>query len=167
MLGNPVPELVSKMDSNLLIHCEYTGNFLHSSSTLFPTEVILSSLATSSRTSHIQSARVEHSCTPKPLRVTAAEPIRRRFGTLGECGFQREELISLGDGKYSSGNFSPHHAIVSVPYSPLEMYLAGWIPPDDVPDIWVAEDGSWLMRERSGRRPQHQKDADGDWIFYC
>ena len=45
------------------------------------------------------------------------------------------------------------------------MYLAGWIPPEEVLDIWVAEDGSWLMRERSGRRPQHQKDADGDWIF--
>ncbi len=84
-------------------------------------------------------------------------------GQLG--GFRLDDLTSLGEGKYSAGNFAPQRAKTSVPYSPLEMYLAGWIPPEEVLDIWVAEDGSWLMRERSGRRPQHQKDADGDWIF--
>lgn len=84
-------------------------------------------------------------------------------GQLG--GFQREELRSLGDGKYSAGNFSPHLALVSVPYSPLEMYLAGWIGSDDVPDIWVAEDGSWLMSEVAEDQRQHQTDANGNWIF--
>ena len=33
----------------------------------------------------------------------------------------------------------------SVPYSPIELYLAGLIPPDEVPDLWVAEDGEWLI----------------------
>ncbi|MYD46537.1 MAG: hypothetical protein F4W92_09305 [Gammaproteobacteria bacterium] len=84
-------------------------------------------------------------------------------GQLG--GFQQADIRSLGDGKYSAGNFAPQRAKTSVPYSPLEMYLAGWIPPEEVPDIWVAEDGSWLMRERSGGRPQHQTDAEGDRIF--
>lgn len=84
-------------------------------------------------------------------------------GQLG--GFQLDDLTSLGDGKYSAGNFAPQRAKTSIPYSPLEMYLAGWISPEEVPDMWVAEDGSWLMRERSSRRPQHLIDADGDWIF--
>ena len=66
-------------------------------------------------------------------------------GRLG--GFQRDELKSLGDGKYSAGFFRPHDAGKSVPYSELEMYLAGWIPASDVPDIWVAEDGAWSKKD--------------------
>ena len=54
-------------------------------------------------------------------------------GQLG--GFQLDELRSLGDGKYSAGNFAPQRALKSVPYSPLEMYLAGFIPSSKVPDI--------------------------------
>ena len=84
-------------------------------------------------------------------------------GQLG--GFQRDQLRSLGDGKYSAGNFAPQRARTSVPYSPLEMYLAGWIPPEEVPDIWVAEDGSWLMHDKSGEERQHQTDENGNKIF--
>ena len=66
-------------------------------------------------------------------------------GQLG--GFQPDELLDLGDGKYSAGDFEPQKADGRIPYSKLEMYLAGWIPPTEVPDIWVAEDGAWLYRE--------------------
>lgn len=66
-------------------------------------------------------------------------------GLLG--GFQREELKSIGDGKYVAGDFSPQRASKPVLYSELEMYLAGWIPPSEVPDVWVAEDGAFSLRE--------------------
>lgn len=66
-------------------------------------------------------------------------------GLLG--GFQREELQSIGDEKYVAGDFSPLSASKPVLYSELEMYLAGWIPPSDVPDVWVAEDGAFSLRE--------------------
>ncbi|MYF37150.1 MAG: hypothetical protein F4219_00050 [Gammaproteobacteria bacterium] len=66
-------------------------------------------------------------------------------GVLG--GFQREEFKTIGDGKYVAGDFSPQRAIKPVLYSELEMYLAGWIPPSDVPDVWVAEDGEFSLRE--------------------
>ncbi|MYD46376.1 MAG: hypothetical protein F4W92_08500 [Gammaproteobacteria bacterium] len=66
-------------------------------------------------------------------------------GQLG--GFQPDKLLDLGDGKYSAGDFEPQKADGTIPYSKLEMYLAGWIPPTEVPDIWVAEDGAWMYRE--------------------
>ena len=66
-------------------------------------------------------------------------------GLLG--GFQKDELLDLGDGKYSAGYFFPQHNFGTIPYSELEMYLAGWIPPAEVPEIWVAEDGAWLSKE--------------------
>lgn len=84
-------------------------------------------------------------------------------GQLG--GFQLEELRSLGDRKYSAGNFAPQRALESVPYSPLEMYLAGFIPSSEVPDIWVAEDGAWLMSNWTKGRRHVQKDAEGNQIF--
>ena len=84
-------------------------------------------------------------------------------GQLG--GFQLDELRSLGDRKYSAGNFAPQRAMESVPYSPLEMYLAGFIRSSEVPDIWVAEDGSWLMSNWIKGRRHIQKDADGNRIF--
>lgn len=37
------------------------------------------------------------------------------------------------------------------PYSPIELYLAGLIPPEEVPDLWIAKDGEWLRE-------------DGEWI---
>ena len=84
-------------------------------------------------------------------------------GQLG--GFKRDELNFLGDGRYSAGDFWPHVAIKSTPYSPLEMYLAGWLPPDEVPDVWVAEDGSWLIQGATEEERKNQRDEDGNKIF--
>ena len=67
-------------------------------------------------------------------------------GQLG--GFDIDNLINHGDGRYSAGDFGPFaNGGNRVPYSPIELYLAGFIPPEDVPDLWVAEDGEWLDSE--------------------
>lgn len=63
-------------------------------------------------------------------------------GQLG--GFNKELLVSLGDGKYSAGEFWPQADFSnSRPFSELELYLAGWLPSEMVPDILVAEDAKW------------------------
>ena len=62
-------------------------------------------------------------------------------GTLG--GFDRSNLVPLGDDRYAAGRFGIWTALGSKPYSPIELYLAGWLPADEVPDIWVASDGRW------------------------
>ena len=66
-------------------------------------------------------------------------------GYLG--GFAIEELMDHGDGRYTAGNFVPNvgRAWTIGPYSQIELYLAGFIPPEGVPDLWVAEDGEWLL----------------------
>lgn len=69
------------------------------------------------------------------------------WGLLG--GFQRDALVDLGGGVYSAGDFYPRHNWGFIPYSALEMYLAGWASPIEVPEIWVAEDGAWLSRKSS------------------
>ena len=65
-------------------------------------------------------------------------------GQLG--GFPLHDLVHLGGDRYkvqsrfgSTGNLGA--------YSPIELYLAGLIPPDEVPDLWVAEDGEWLEED--------------------
>lgn len=73
-------------------------------------------------------------------------------GQLG--GFDLDDLVDLGDGRYTAGKFSPD-GNVDVAYGPLELYLAGWIPAEEVPDLWVARDGRWT----GGR------DDNGDRIF--
>ncbi len=65
-------------------------------------------------------------------------------GQLG--GFDIADLVDHGDGKYSAGYFSTTGGGTR-PYSPIELYLAGFIPPEEVPDLWVAEDGKWLRTE--------------------
>ena len=73
-------------------------------------------------------------------------------GQLG--GFDRSNLVDHGGGRYSAGNFGLYaNRGNSVPYSPIELYFAGLIPPSEVPDLWVAEDGQWL------------KDASGNWVY--
>ena len=67
-------------------------------------------------------------------------------GQLG--GFDPENLLVLGNGLYSGGDFGPHaNGGNSVPYSPIELYLAGLIPPQEVPALWVAKDGKFERRE--------------------
>ena len=63
-------------------------------------------------------------------------------GQLG--GFDINKLVELDDGKYSAGLFGINANFGnSLPYAPLELYLAGWISADEVPDTWVAEDGEF------------------------
>ena len=65
-------------------------------------------------------------------------------GQLG--GFDIANLVDHGGGRYSAGNFTlAGFASNSQPFSPIELYLAGLIPPEEVPDLWVAEDGEALL----------------------
>ena len=67
-------------------------------------------------------------------------------GLLG--GFDIADLVEVGDGQYTAGDFSPLGlALNAQPYSPIELYLAGLATPDEVPDLWVAEDGKTLLDE--------------------
>ena len=73
-------------------------------------------------------------------------------GQLG--GFDRANLVDHGGGRYSAGDFGlVANGGNSVPYSPIELYFAGLIPPSEVPELWVAEDGTGL------------KDASGNWVY--
>lgn len=78
-------------------------------------------------------------------------------GQLG--GFDITTLVDHGGGRYSAHvpdlpkswtdrGFAPGgYASNWRPYSPIELYLAGFIPPEEVPDIWVGEGGDWLRNE--------------------
>ena len=73
-------------------------------------------------------------------------------GQLG--GFDPDELVDLGDGRYVAGEFSRWGDFSpasnnSIPYGPLELYLAGWIPAEEMPDILIARDARWTG-EREG-----------------
>ncbi len=76
-------------------------------------------------------------------------------GLLG--GFDIADFVDHGGGRYSAGKFSEVTATDDdpKPYSLIELYLAGLIPPEEVPDLWVAEDGKWL----------DESAADGDRLF--
>ena len=68
-------------------------------------------------------------------------------GVLG--GFDIAKLVDLGGGMYSvEQEFWVTLATDDKPYSPIELYLAGFIPPEEVPDLWVAEDGTWVQQGR-------------------
>ena len=70
-------------------------------------------------------------------------------GVLG--GFDLADLVHLGNGRYTAGRFEGWGN--DAPYSPIELYLAGMIPPEQVPDLWVANDGRWLNEwDDSGNR---------------
>lgn len=78
-------------------------------------------------------------------------------GQLG--GFNRAKLKHLGDGRYTAGRFGASANFGnSIPYSPIELYLAGWIPSTQVPDLLVAENPAWIrkndeiMTDRRGNR---------------
>ena len=80
-------------------------------------------------------------------------------GQLG--GFDIADLVDHGSDRYSAGIVGPAGVAANWrPYSPIELYLAGFIPPEDVPDLWVAEDGEYL--NENGRLV---KTEDGDNIF--
>ena len=80
-------------------------------------------------------------------------------GQLG--GFDINKLVELDDDKYSAGLFGINaNGGNSLPYAPLELYLAGWIPSDQVTDIWVAEDGEFLF-ETDPDNPDVKKQQTG------
>ena len=83
-------------------------------------------------------------------------------GVLG--GFDIADLAELGDGRYAAGVFEtgvPDDRRTEVPYSPIELYLAGYVPPEAVPDLWVAEDGAWAVDAGGGE----VRTADGIRVF--
>ena len=64
-------------------------------------------------------------------------------GVLG--GFDIEDLVEHGGGRYSAGHVSVAGAAANItPYAPIELYLAGLVPAEEVPDIWSAADGEFL-----------------------
>ena len=65
-------------------------------------------------------------------------------GALG--GFDIDTLVDHGGGTFSAVWGYDAERIVA--YSPLELYLAGFVPPADVPDLVVVEDGHWLGHGR-------------------
>ena len=68
-------------------------------------------------------------------------------GQLG--GFDGADLVDLGGGRYSAGRFgSIANGGNSVPYSLIELYLAGLVEAKEVPDLWVAIDGRWVVVDR-------------------
>ena len=86
--------------------------------------------------------------------IPTVEPVHWGFssanGQLG--GFDLANLVDLGNGRYSAGRFGTFaNGGNSLPYSPMELYFAGLIPPEEVPDLLVAKDGEWAgEREESG-----------------
>ncbi len=70
------------------------------------------------------------------------------------AGFDFDNLVDHGRGWYTAGDFLPYNWWGVGPYSPIELYLAGFIPPEEVPDLWVAKDGEWL-RDEEGRIINH------------
>ena len=53
-----------------------------------------------------------------------------------------EQIVDLGENRFRAEKRGWSHT-----YGPLELYLAGLIPPEDVPDFWVAVDGEWIDQE--------------------
>ncbi len=75
-------------------------------------------------------------------------------GQLG--GFRLENLVDLGGGRWSAGRFGTNaNGANGVPYSPWELYLGGFIGPEEVPDLWHAPEGRWTG----------ERTAEGHYIF--
>ena len=67
-------------------------------------------------------------------------------GQLG--GFDIGNLVELGDNRYVAGGFGTFANGGNTPaYSPVELYFAGYIAPEEVPDLWVARDGEWVVED--------------------
>ena len=54
-----------------------------------------------------------------------------------------EEIVDLGENRFKAQKRDGSYT-----YGPLELYFAGLIPPEDVPDFWVAFDGECTSPER-------------------
>ena len=71
---------------------------------------------------------------------TAFSNIFGAFG--GAFSSPYEEIVDLGENRFKAEKRG-----WSYRYGPLELYLAGLVPPEDVPDFWVAIDGEWIDQE--------------------
>lgn len=81
-----------------------------------------------------------------PTAVSAHWGFSSANGQLG--GFDLANLEELGEGRYSAGRFGTFANGGNGPsYSPIELYFAGYLPPEEVPDLWVAEDGQWVTKQ--------------------
>lgn len=66
-------------------------------------------------------------------------------GRLG--GFDLANFTELGGGRFSAGHFGTFGN--GGPYSPIELYLGGFVEAQEVPPLWVAADGAWLSEDGS------------------
>lgn len=70
-------------------------------------------------------------------------------GILG--GFDIRDLKNGGDGQYRApGAYTGGQSYNIKPYSPIELYLAGFIPPEEVPGLWVGLNGELVNYEWRG-----------------
>ena len=75
-------------------------------------------------------------------------------GQLG--GFDIDELVDLGDGRYNAGGFGPGgFAGDFLPYSALELYTAGLGPAEEVPD-WIAGVDAGFSFTADGRVEEYE-----------
>ena len=80
-------------------------------------------------------------------------------GQLG--GFDINDLVDRGNDEYTAGRFGTFaNGGNSVPYSPIELYLAGWIGPEDVPDLWLGRNAQWVIEGG-----QLKRSEDGMFVF--
>ena len=82
-------------------------------------------------------------------------------GVLG--GFDIDNLVDHGGGRYTAGRSWWPSGSFGAPYGPIELYLAGFIPSEDVPDILVAEDGKWLLDDEGNI--VEVEDDEVSWMF--
>ena len=81
-------------------------------------------------------------------------------GQLG--GFDLANLVEIGEGRYTAGRFGTFGNGGNGPaYSPVELYFAGYLPLEEVSDLWVAEDGQWVTEEDGSLA----RNDNGDPIF--
>ena len=72
-------------------------------------------------------------------------------------GIDISTMIDHGDGR-----FSQVHVPSFAQYCPIELYLAGFISPEDVPDFRVAVDGEWVT---DGESNDVIRDDNGHRVF--
>ena len=95
--------------------------------------------------------------------------IRGEFG--GDFRSDFEEIVDLGGGRYTAAEVP--RDMESLLYGPLDLYLVGFIPPEEVPDMWAAVDGEtlfaderrWIYDEAGNAVENFLRDENGDRIF--
>ena len=82
-------------------------------------------------------------------------------GQLG--GYDIADLVRRGNNQYTAGRFGTFaNRGNSVPYSPIELYLAGWLEAEQVPPLVVAQDARWVTEDG-----MFQRDENGNFIFHA